>query len=182
MGNAIFSKRIEDSLENETKKKGEKRLFPSHMYTGPLKLGDPFYRGLSKMEEDPMIPQRMRDIGRELCPDVVKEFCDCTNRNGFKMIYACTAERDKLCECIQGWLENQHFKDMVTEEYLNERSHFRQTGIKTKRYARGGKFILRDEKLSGPMLDENGKYRPQKPTCWDESYPDGQPAWTNIKY
>ena len=59
MGNLIFSKRIEDSLvSEENKPKGEKRIFPQHMYTGPLKLGDPYYRGLTKMEQDPMITQR----------------------------------------------------------------------------------------------------------------------------
>ena len=47
---------------------------------------------------------------------------------------------------------------------------------------RGGKFVLRDETINGPMLDENGKYRPQKPTRWDESYPDGPPPWTDHKY
>ena len=57
MGNALFSKRIEDSLTNENPK-AEKRIFPQHMYGGPLKLGDPFYRGMSHMELDPMIPQR----------------------------------------------------------------------------------------------------------------------------
>ena len=34
------------------------------MYGGPRGLGDPNYRELSRMEEDPMIPQRMRDITR----------------------------------------------------------------------------------------------------------------------
>ena len=58
MGNLLFSKRVEESLAGEQQPKGEKRIFPQHMYSGPLKLGDPFYRGMSKMEEDPMIPQR----------------------------------------------------------------------------------------------------------------------------
>ena len=57
MGNLIFSKRVEDSIKHENEK-GEKRIFPAHMYTGPLKKGDPYYRGMSHMEEDPMIPQR----------------------------------------------------------------------------------------------------------------------------
>jgi len=39
-----------------------------------------------------------------------------------------------------------------------------ETGISTKRYARGGKFIHRDFEKEGPALDENGKYRPQRPT------------------
>ena len=54
----IFSKRLEDSLDTEKKGKVEHRIFAQHMYNGPKKLGDPYYRGLSKMEEDPMIPQR----------------------------------------------------------------------------------------------------------------------------
>ena len=58
MGNAIFSKRFDTNVENEDQSKKEKRIFPPHMYNGPLKLGDPYYRGMSKMEEDPMIPQR----------------------------------------------------------------------------------------------------------------------------
>ena len=32
-------------------------MFKQHMYGGPKGLGDPNYRELSKMEEDPMIPQ-----------------------------------------------------------------------------------------------------------------------------
>ena len=58
MGNALFSKRFEGTVETEGQHQPEKRIFPNHMYNGPLKLGDPYYRGLSKMEEDPMIPQR----------------------------------------------------------------------------------------------------------------------------
>ena len=54
----IFSKRVEDSLGSENNQKVEHRIFPKHMYGGPKQLGDPYYRGLSKMEEDPMIPQR----------------------------------------------------------------------------------------------------------------------------
>lgn len=60
MGNALISKRFETDkdIRPEDEPKTEKRIFPTHMYNGPLKLGDPYYRGLSKMEEDPMIPQR----------------------------------------------------------------------------------------------------------------------------
>ena len=86
----------------------------------------------------------MRDIGRDLCHENVKKFTDCTQKHGFKMVYACTDERNELCECIKGWVDNEEFKATVIEEYLNERSHFRQTGIKSKRYARlVNKFIAR---------------------------------------
>ena len=57
------------------------------MYGGPQGFGDPNYRELSKMEEDPMIPQRMRDITRtQLCRDEVKAFADCSKENGFSMV------------------------------------------------------------------------------------------------
>ena len=53
------------------------------MNGGPLGLGDPFYRGLSKMEEDPVIPQRMRDIIRTVyCLPEKDAFNECTAREG----------------------------------------------------------------------------------------------------
>ena len=79
---------------------------------------------------------RMRDVGRELCPEYVKEFIECTQKEGFKMVYTCRHERDGLCTCIKNWVDDPDFKEMIKLEYLNERSHFRQTGIKTKRYLR----------------------------------------------
>ena len=77
MGNMIFSKRF-DNQEN-IGAEGEKRIFAEHMYKGPLKLGDPTYRGLSKMEEDPLIPQRMRDTARtQLCTPEFNKFRECS--------------------------------------------------------------------------------------------------------
>lgn len=96
-------------------------------------------RGLSKMEEDPMIPQRMRDITRtQLCGDKVKEFAECSAREGFAMAWRCREEKDCMVECQKEWFEKPEFVSAVTEEYLNERSHFRQTGMKQKRYNRVG--------------------------------------------
>lgn len=41
-------------------------------------MGDPNFRGLSKMEEDPVITQRMRDIARsEMCKPVANQFEKC---------------------------------------------------------------------------------------------------------
>ena len=83
--------------------------------------------------------------------------------------------------CVLCW-QNPDFKDQVTEEYLNERSHFRETGVKTKRYHRGT-FIARDESIDGPPLDKNGVYRPRKPRDWDKHYAEsGPPKWANFDY
>merc|ERR1712049_33023 len=71
MGNMLMNKRIEETIlggnanSSSRKEEGEDqssdyRILPKHMYGGPKGLGDPMFRGLSKMEEDPMIPQRMR--------------------------------------------------------------------------------------------------------------------------
>ena len=78
----------------------------------------------------------MRDIGRELCHENVKKFSECTQQYKFAMVYKCTEERNELCECIKSWVDKEDFRNAVIEEYLNERSHFRQTGIKSKRYER----------------------------------------------
>ena len=49
-------------------------------FQGPKGLGDPNYRGLSKMENDPMVTQRMRDIARTaICKEYSDEFVKCSN-------------------------------------------------------------------------------------------------------
>ena len=78
----------------------------------------------------------MRDIGRELCHENVKKFSECTMQYKFAMVYKCTEERNELCECIKSWVDKEDFRNAVIEEYLNERSHYRQTGIKSRRYER----------------------------------------------
>ena len=129
-----------------------------------------------------MLPQRMRDTARtDLCQDYVKGFTECTQKHGFSMITSCLKERDALVACIEKWVETPEFKERMAEEYLNERSHFRETGIKTKRYDRG-KFSARDEERDGPALDKNGLYRPRKPRDWDEYYKDGPPKWASYDY
>jgi len=199
MGNMIFNQRVLDNgSEEETPKNKyefnvhqpihndanlvyERRIFPQHMYGGPKGLGDPTYRELSKMEEDPLLPQRMRDITRtQICTKEVEEYSDCARDNGFTMVYYCRDHKDRMIACQKGWFDNPKFQEAVKEEYLNERSHYRTTGIKTKRYQRG-KFIPRDL-VADPPLDKDGNYRPQKPVGWDESYPDGPPAWANFQY
>ena len=85
---------------------------------GPLKLGDPFYRGLTKMETDPMLPARMRDTARsELCTDVVKAFTECTQRAGFGLVYACRKERDDLVACIDTWMQVQYLRISTSTYY-----------------------------------------------------------------
>ena len=121
---------------------------------GPKGLGDPNYRGLTKMETDPMIPQRMRDEARtSLCTEAHKAMIECGKDavngkenyeislkklsfpsifgfyfQGLAMPFKCTKERDGIVECISMWLDNDDFREGITKEYLNERSHYRETG------------------------------------------------------
>ena len=68
----------------------------------------------------------------------------------------------------------------IRDEYLNERSHLRNTGINTLR-VHHGRFITRAES-DGPSLDVQGQYRPRKPECWHETYGDSNPAWASYQY
>merc|ERR1712226_244103 len=115
----------------------------------------------------------------QLCSEEVKVFSECAKENGFSFVVHCRDSKDAMVKCQKAWMDQPEFVQSVTEEYLNERSHFRATGIKQKRYERGV-FIARDP--NDPPLDSKGKYRPQKPKGWDESYPDTAPSWANFDY
>ena len=93
-----------------------------------------------------MIPQRMRDISRtQLCGDQVREFSECSKREGFAMVWRCREEKDCMVECQKEWFDKPEFVAAVTEEYLNERSHYRQTGVKQKRYNRVSRGVATGE-------------------------------------
>ena len=98
-----------------------------------------------------------------------------------KAVYKCRGELDELTGCLEKWFYDTKFKEMVTLEYLNERSHFRETGVRTVRYHHG-KFVFRNEEIDGPALDENNVYRPQKPNDWDKYWSNGPPSWTDYCY
>eukprot|EP00096_Caligus_rogercresseyi_P012368 TRINITY_DN514_c0_g1_i1.p1 TRINITY_DN514_c0_g1~~TRINITY_DN514_c0_g1_i1.p1 ORF type:complete len:194 (+),score=66.77 TRINITY_DN514_c0_g1_i1:114-695(+) len=185
MGNMLFSKRLteEESSSAQNKPAGEMRLLPAHMYNGPLSLGDPTYRGLSRMEEDPLVPQRMREILRTIhCLEDSKKFEECGKiHGGFKGIVACQDVCTQMKECVERHFKDLEFRRAVTEEYLNERSHFRQTGIKSQRFHQK-EWVARDLEKD-PAFDADGKYIPQKPKGWDKAYAEsGPPDWSSYDY
>ena len=61
---------------------------------------------------------------------------ECSRREGFAMAWKCRDEKDCMVTCQKEWFEKPEFVAAVTEEYLNERSHYRETGVKQKRYNR----------------------------------------------
>lgn len=96
-------------------------------------VGDPEDRTLRKVEIEIMIPMKMRDRAKtEKCSEVVKAFSDCGKLAGLLIVAKCREENKKLKACLTKWYHDEDFKKQCTEEYLDERSAYRRTGIKKK--------------------------------------------------
>ena len=121
-------------------------------------MGDPYDRTLNSVEEDPLIPQRMMDITKNvICKDVCQEFNKCCDTMGIRFMFSCTQETEAFQGCMKEQFGHPEVHAAVIEEYLNERSHYRTTGVRQRRYM-NGQFIPRDIEKE-PPLDKNGKYR-----------------------
>lgn len=60
----------------------------------------------------------------------------CTNYNIF-MVYKCQEQNAALKDCLGLWYNNSTFREACTQEYLEERSRYRRTGIpKRSKHAR----------------------------------------------
>lgn len=84
-----------------------------------------------------MIPKKMRDLARiEKCADVVEKFTECCKDNHILMSVKCRKENKQLKDCLTYWYADEDFKNRCKEEYLKERSEYRQTGITQKQKQR----------------------------------------------
>ncbi|KAM0727526.1 COX assembly mitochondrial protein-like protein [Formica fusca] len=100
---------------------------------GPKGLGDPDDKSLRKVETDILIPKLMRERTKtEKCVSEVKEFHDCCLNSGLLNVVKCRKENEIMKSCMEKWFFNQDFIKECTEQYLNERSEFRKTGIPKK--------------------------------------------------
>ncbi|XP_077274394.1 COX assembly mitochondrial protein homolog [Temnothorax americanus] len=101
---------------------------------GPKGLGDPNDRSLRKVEKDVLVPKLMRERTKsEKCVNEVKDFHDCCLKSGLLHVVKCRGENDRMKACMEKWYYNQDFIKECTEQYLDERSEFRRTGISKKR-------------------------------------------------
>ena len=91
------------------------------------------------------------------------------------MMVTCSQQSKDLSTCLRKYFYDVAMYQTVADEYLLERSHYRQSGIKTRRYNRGV-FLSRPE-ADGPAVDSQGRYRPRKPDYWRETYGDKTPDW-----
>lgn len=68
----------------------------------------------------------------EKCVEEVKKFTECCSSHSVLMVVKCRAENAALKSCLTKWYEDEDFKRQCKEEYLEERSRFRSTGIRQK--------------------------------------------------
>lgn len=78
-----------------------------------------------------MIPKLIREKAKtEKCTKEVAEFEKCCKDSSLLMVVKCRNQNSILKECLGNWYQNEEFKKQCTEEYLNQRSEYRRTGIK----------------------------------------------------
>jgi len=141
---------------------------------GPLNLGDPKDWILSDYEKREIIPQRVYNIAKIFHCNILNDMFEaCCKENKYTMIFSCSAK--ELNDCLKEHFYNKDLIHTVAEEYLLERSHYRFTGIKTRRFNRGI-FLPRPED-AGPAVDKDGKYRIRMPDKWAETYQGKSPDW-----
>ncbi|GFO01864.1 cox assembly mitochondrial protein like protein [Plakobranchus ocellatus] len=100
---------------------------------GPLGLGDPDDRSLRKAEREILIPAKMKEKAKRLkCASEVKDFGECAKQQGLMMPFMCRPKAKALEECLKAAYSDPAFINLCTEEFLDERSHYRKTGIKAK--------------------------------------------------
>ncbi|XP_015126920.1 COX assembly mitochondrial protein homolog [Diachasma alloeum] len=126
----------EAEKKNETAEKQGKsvRGVLSPKFTaGPHGLGDPDDRSLRKLEKQVLIPQKVRDKARtEKCTEEVKAFTECGKESGLLIWLDCRDTNKRLWDCAGKWFHDKEFVAQCTEEYLNERSQYRRTGVGAK--------------------------------------------------
>ncbi|GAB1866722.1 COX assembly mitochondrial protein [Camponotus japonicus] len=104
---------------------------------GPQGLGDPDDKSLRKVEKNVLIPKIMRERTKtEKCVNEVKDFHNCCLDSGLLHVVKCRKENEIMKSCMERWFYNQDFIKECTEQYLNERSEFRKTGIPKKQRSR----------------------------------------------
>jgi len=105
---------------------------------GPLGLGDPNDKTLRRVELDVLIPKKMREKAKqEKCAKEVAEFQKCCTEHNIGLVVACQDTNQKMRECLTHWFRNEGFIKQCTEEYLQERTEYRKTGITQKQKKMG---------------------------------------------
>ncbi|XP_050389882.1 COX assembly mitochondrial protein homolog [Patella vulgata] len=114
-------------------KRVTRSVLPPQLSGGPHGLGDPDDKSLRKVEETIMIPAKMKEKAKkEKCQEEIIAFGKCSKEQGFMMPFKCRGQAKILEKCLTAWYENEEFQKQCKEEYLEERTFYRATGIKKK--------------------------------------------------
>ncbi|XP_072945135.1 COX assembly mitochondrial protein homolog [Epargyreus clarus] len=109
----------------------EKSVLPPKFSEGPHGLGDPNDRTLRKVEVEVLIPKLMREKAKsEKCIKEVADFTECCKNSSVFMVVTCRDQNSALKSCLSNWYQNEDFKKICTQEYLDQRSEYRETGKK----------------------------------------------------
>lgn len=66
----------------------------------------------------------------------ISEFSECCKDNSYLMVVKCRKQNSVLLECLTKWYQDEKFKGECTQEYLQERSEYRRTGIPMEKKGR----------------------------------------------
>ncbi|WKY03145.1 hypothetical protein Q1695_016446 [Nippostrongylus brasiliensis] len=124
---------FEDSRTGK-KYRVRKTILPHYSSAGPHGLGDPDDRTLRRIEADVIIPNRMNaHIEREDCHEQYLGLVSCMRKEGaVKGLKLCKPALADFNQCKYVKFHDTEFRERITEEYLQERSEARRTGLTTK--------------------------------------------------
>lgn len=60
---------------------------------------------------------------------MVRKYLECAQKSGFMVISRCREENFAQQECVAKWMNDQDLIKKVTDQYLEDRSYYRKTGI-----------------------------------------------------
>ncbi|KAK6960069.1 COX assembly mitochondrial protein [Biomphalaria glabrata] len=121
---------MDSTLKNESE---ENYVLSKTLGGGPHGLGDPDDRTLRKAEKEILIPQKMKSKAKkEKCAEEVQNFGQCAKNNGLLMPFKCRDIAKSMEQCLAAAYADPVFVEKCTNEYLDERSDYRRTGIKIK--------------------------------------------------
>ncbi|XP_012283002.1 COX assembly mitochondrial protein homolog [Orussus abietinus] len=110
-------------------------VLPNRYGGGPHGLGDPDDKSLRKLERDVIITEKMRvKSKKEKCKAEFEAFSECCKNSNLFLAVACRKENADFKTCLRQWFTNEQLREECTQEYLEERSEYRRTGIPKTRY------------------------------------------------
>ncbi|KAI6244133.1 COX assembly mitochondrial protein [Aphelenchoides fujianensis] len=113
---------------------GKNPSFRKEAINGPHGIGDPNDRSLRKIEADVLVPNMMnKQIEKVECRPQYEDLVACMRREGGAVgLRTCTDVLGVFNACKKDKFEDPSFRQRITDEYLDERSSVRRTGMSAK--------------------------------------------------